>query len=55
MGRYTEKHVKFETHSVGHVIWQETVKNDEYQKYTLQDLDCGKKTEKRGKIYTKTE
>jgi hypothetical protein len=34
MVRYTEKYVKFETHYVGHGIWQETVKNDEYEKYT---------------------
>ena len=35
--------------TVGTGIWQETLKNLENKKYTLQDLDYGEKTEKRGK------
>ena len=38
-----------ETHTVGPGIWRETVKNVKYEKYTLQDLDFGEKTEKHGK------
>ena len=34
---------------VGHEIWRETLKNVQNEKHTLQDLDCGEKTEKRGK------
>ena len=45
----TEKRAKCETHTVGPGIWRETVKNVKYEKYTLQDLDYGEKTEKRGK------
>jgi hypothetical protein len=37
---------------VGHEIWQETVKNVKYGKYTSLDLDCGKKTDKHGNLYT---
>ena len=49
MTNNTEKSVKLEPHTVGHGILQETVKNDKYDKYTLQDMDCSKKTEKCGK------
>ena len=38
-----------ETHTVGPGIWRETVKDVKYEKYTLQDLDFGEKTEKHGK------
>ena len=38
-----------ETHTVGRGIWRETVKDVKYEKYTLQDLDFGEKTEKHGK------
>ena len=40
---------KIEKHSVGPGIWQETVKNVKYKKYTLRNLDFGEKIEKRGK------
>ena len=32
--------------TIGYGIWQETRKNVKYEKYTLQDLDGGKKTAK---------
>ena len=41
-------------HTVGPGIWQETLKNVENDKYTMQDLDDGEKTEKRGKWDTNT-
>ena len=47
--RETLKNVQSETHTVGPGIWQQTVKNVKYEKYTMQDLDFGEKTEKRGK------
>ena len=34
---------------IGHEIWQETLKNVQNEKHTVQDLDCGEKAEKRGK------
>ena len=37
-------------HTVGPGKWQETVKNVKNEKCTLQDLDYGEKTEKRGKL-----
>ena len=43
------KIVQIEKHSVGPGIWQETVKNVKYKKYTLRNLDFGEKIEKRGK------
>ena len=46
MGRNTEKREKCETHTLGPGIGQETLKNEENQKCTLQDLDYGEKTEK---------
>ena len=49
MMRNTEKRAKVETNTIGPGIWQETVEKFKYEKYTLQDLDYGKKTEKRGK------
>ena len=47
--RETLKNVQSETHTVGPGIWQQTVKNVKYEKYTMQDLDFGEITEKRGK------
>ena len=49
MARNILKSAKCETHILGTRIWQETLKNLENEKYTLQDLDYGEKTEKRGK------
>ena len=40
--------------TVGPRIWQETLKILENEICTLQDLDYGVKTEKRGKLDTKT-
>ena len=37
-------------HTVGAGIWQETLKNEENKKYTLQDMEYGEKTEKCGKF-----
>ena len=34
---------------VGPGMCGETLKNEKNEKHTLQDLDCGEKTEKRGK------
>ena len=34
---------------VGTGIWQETLKNMQNEKHTLQDLDYGKKTDQKGK------
>ena len=34
---------------VGCKIWRETIKNVKNEKYTLQDMDYGEKTDKRGK------
>ena len=48
MARNTEKCLKRETNTVGPGIWWETVKELKNEKYTLQDLDYGEKTEKRG-------
>ena len=45
----TQKPEKLEMHTVGPGIWRETVKDVKYEKYTLQDLDFGEKTEKHGK------
>ena len=44
-----------EKNMVGTEIWQETWKNVQNEKHTLQDLDCGEKTEKRGKCHTHTQ
>ena len=35
---------------VGPGIWQKTLKHVKYEKYKLQDLDCGQKTEKTWKM-----
>ena len=40
---------KKETHMLTPGISQETLKNVRYEKDTLQDLEYGEKTEKRGK------
>ena len=48
--RETETHGKIETHTVGRKIWQESLKNVKNEKYTLQDLDYGEKTEKTWKM-----
>ena len=40
--------------TLGPGIWQEILKNVENEKYTLQDLEYGDKTEKRGKQETNT-
>ena len=39
-------------HTVGRGIWQETLKNVKNEKCTPQNLDYGKKIEKRGKLDT---
>ena len=49
MARNTEKRAKIETHSISPGICQETVKNVNNEKYTLQDLVYDEKTEKREK------
>ena len=36
-------------HTAGPGIWRETLKNVEYKKCTLQDMEYGEKTEKCGK------
>ena len=41
-------------HTVGAGIWQETLKNVENKKCTLQDMEYGEKTEKCGKRDTNT-
>ena len=46
MARNIEKSAKRETHTISPGICQETVKNVNNEKYTLQDLDYGEKTEK---------
>ena len=46
MARNTEKRSKRETHTISPKICQEKVKNVNNEKYTLQDLDYGEKTEK---------
>ena len=40
------------THTIGSGIWQETVKIVKNKKYTLYDLECGKKTDQQGKWQT---
>ena len=47
--RETLKRTKWETHTIRTGICQETVKNVNNEKYTLQELDYGEKTEKCGK------
>ena len=47
--RETLKKLQNETHTVKPGIWQETVKNVKYEKYTMQDLNLGGNLEKRGK------
>ena len=49
MARNTEKHAKLETHTVGPGIWLANVKRVKNEKYTVQDMDYGEKTEKHGK------
>ena len=49
MARNTEKCGKLETHTVGPGKGRETVKNMKNEKCTLQEEDCGEKTEKHGK------
>ena len=46
MARNTEKPSKRETHTISPKKCQEKVKNVNNEKYTLQDLDYGEKTEK---------
>ena len=43
------KNMENETHTVGPGIWQESLKNVENDKCTLQDLEYGEKIEKRDK------
>ena len=43
MARNTEKRAKIETHSISPGICQETVKNVNNEKYTLQHLDYGQR------------
>ena len=43
------KNVQKETHTIRTGICQETVKNVNKEKYTLQELDYGEKTAKSGK------
>ena len=50
----TETHGKGETHTVGHEIWPEILKNEKNEKNTLQDQDYGEKIEKHGKLDTHT-
>ena len=55
--KYGDKHLKrakWETYTVGHGIWQETMKNVKYEKYTLYNMNCGEKTAKCGKWDTNT-
>ena len=40
---------KIRMHTLGPEIWGETLKNVENEKFTLQDLEYGEKSEKRGK------
>ena len=40
--------------NIVHKIWQVTLKNMKNEKYTLQELECGEKTEKLGKGETHT-
>ena len=49
MAKNTEKHVKCEMHTVGHGIWQETMKKMENEKCILQGLENREKIEKLGK------
>ena len=49
IGRERMKNVQNEKDTVAPGIWQETVINVKYEKYTLEDLDCGEKTVKHGK------
>ena len=49
MARITEKRAKRETHTISPKIRQEKGKNVNNEKYTLQHLDSGQKTEKCGK------
>ena len=45
----TKYRTNLKTHIVGHGIWRTSVKNVKYKKYTLQDLEYGKKTDKQRK------
>ena len=49
MARNIEKRAKRETHTVGPGLCQRTVKYVQNEKCTIQDLEYGNKTEKRGK------
>ena len=44
MAKNTEKHGKWETHTVTSALWCETVKKVQNEKWTLFDLEYGKKT-----------
>ena len=48
-GKKTDNHGKWETHTVGREIWQETLKKVENEKCTMYDLEYGEKPEKSGK------
>ena len=43
------KNKENEKHTLGHEIWQETLKNVKNVKCTLQDMEYGEKTENNGK------
>ena len=49
MVKNNEKRGKCDTHTVGHGIWRETLKNLKNEKCTLQELEYGKKTDKEEK------
>ena len=44
------KNVENETQTLFKLNWQDTLKNGENEKYTLQNLDYGKNTEKTWKM-----
>ena len=48
-GEKIEKCGKRDTHTIDYRIGQETMKNVKNEKCPLQDLEYGKKTDKRGK------
>ena len=55
MAKNTEKRGKWETHTVISALWCETVKKVQNEKFTLFDLEYGKKiTEEHGKWETHT-
>jgi len=54
MARKLKKREKWERHTIGNIKRRETLNNFENDKWTLQDMDYGKKNEKRGKWKTHT-